>query len=329
MMREDRWIFAALVIVLFSIISPTLWAAETYPAKELRIIAALSPGGGVDRMARAVQRFLPDVLKVSVLVENRPGAGGKVGIREFLREPPDGHTILAFHQPGITEILTKDPEVGKLEDFAFININWTDPTILVCHKDIGWKTLEDMIQAAKKEPGKYRFSIPGAASAGALMPKMLFDKLGLQIRIAPYGGGGEARAALMGKHVDMTAGGAEGMLAIEKVAQGLGVFWEKPISSWPDARPVNEYLAKYKVNMPNAASLRLFAVRKEFKEKYPERWNTLVGAFQKLLTEHKGFQEMCDKGFIGRDWIGPEKSWALVKEADEVFSKILAPVEKK
>ncbi len=324
-MKKKRWVLLGLPVIFLLITSGMLWAAEDYPVKEIRIITGSGPGGGVDRMSRSVQRFLPDVLNVSVLVENRQGAGGKIAARYVMKQPADGYTIFAYHQPGITNMIKKNPGLLILDDFVYININWIDPTLIAAHKATGWKNLEDMIQAAKKNPGKYSFSAPGAASAGTIMPKLLFEKLGLNIRIAPYGGGGTARAALLGHHSDMTAGGAAGMLAVEEVGVPLAVFSKKPISSWPDARPINEFLAKYNVKMPDAGSFRLFAVRKEFKEKHPEQWKILVEGFKKLVTEHKGFQEFCDKGKIGREWYGPEESLALVKEVDEVFAKIPLP----
>ncbi|MBW2148705.1 MAG: tripartite tricarboxylate transporter substrate binding protein [Deltaproteobacteria bacterium] len=325
MMREKRWVLSDLMVFFLLITSSMLWAADKYPVQEIRIITGTGPGGGVDRMSRSVQRFLPDVLGVSVLVENRKGAGGKIAARYVMQQPADGYTIFAYHQPGITNMIKKNPGLLALNDFAYININWIDPTLIAANKNTGWKSLEDMIQAAKKNPGKYSFAAPGAASAGTVIPKLLFEKLGLDIRIAPYGGGGSARAAVMGHHADMTAGGATGMLAIEEVAVPLAVFSKKLVPSWPDARPVNEFLAKYNLKMPDAGSFRLFAVRKEGKEKYPERWKILVEAFKKLITEHKGFQEFCDKGKIGRDWYGPEKSLALVKKVDEAFAKIPLP----
>ncbi|MBW1695449.1 MAG: tripartite tricarboxylate transporter substrate binding protein [Deltaproteobacteria bacterium] len=325
MLNYRTFITSFLVLFLFCFINGAQEVSAGYPEKEIRIITSTGPGGGVDRMARSVQRFLPDILGVSVLVENRKGAGGKIGFKYVMKQPPDGYTIWAYHQPGFTNMIKKNPGLANLDDLAFININWIDPTLLAAHKDMGWKSLDDFIKDAKKNPGKYSFAAPGASSAGAIMPQMLFNKLGLDIRIVAYGGGGSARASLMGHHTDMTAGGAAGMLAVEKVAVPLGVFSDKRIASWPDAVPINESLAKYNIRMPNAGSYRFFAVHRKFKETYPDRWKILVDGFKKLILEHKGFQEFCDKGAIGRDWFGPEKTLEIVKEVDEAFLKIKLP----
>jgi putative tricarboxylic transport membrane protein len=318
----------ALFIVSFFLLlgvlgAPAPWAA--YPDHEMKIVIALGAGGGVDRMARSVQRFLPDILKVSVLAENVPGAGGKIGINRFLKLPPDGYSLFANMQPSMTLLRKKDPKVFRFDDFAFINVNWIDPALIMANKNTGWKSLDDMIAAAKKDPGKYSFSIPGFNTTGHIMALLLFQRLGLDIKMVPYDSGGSARAALRGGHVDLTAGGAEGMFVLEDVAVPLGICWEKPIPTWPNVQPINEALAKYNVKMPNAASVRFFATHGMFRKKHPEEWKILVGAFEKLVNEDKAFQAFCDKGKIGRDWYGPEKSLELIMQSDEVFSKIKIP----
>ena len=202
-------------------------AADSYPDKEIRIITGTGAGGGVDRMARSVQRYLPDTIGASVLVENRKGAGGKIALNYVRKQPADGYHIFAYHQPGVTNIIKKNPGLLKLDDLDYININWTDPTILVARKDLEWNSLDDLIQAAKKDPGKYSFAAPSANSAGTVMAKMLFEKLGLNIKIVPYDGGGSARASFRGGHTNITGGGAAGMLVVEDIAAPIGVFWKK------------------------------------------------------------------------------------------------------
>jgi len=316
------------VFFLFAFAGPT-WAADSYPDKEIRIITGTGAGGSVDRMSRAVQRYLPDVIGVSVLVENRKGAGGKIALNYVRKQPPEGYQIFAYHQPGVTNIIKKNPGLLKLDDLDYININWTDPTIIVANKKLGWDSLDDLIEAAKKSPGKYSFAAPSANSAGTVMAKVLFEKLGLDIKIVPYDGGGSARASFRGGHTDMTGGGAAGMLVIEDVASPIGVFWKKQIAAWPKAKTINDQLAKQNIKLPLAGSFRLFAVPKEFREKYPERFKTLVAAFKKLVTENKEFQAFCDKGDIGHDWLGPEESLKIVKEVHETFKNVKLSKKKK
>lgn len=319
--KQNVVLLLAAVSLLFSTTGLGL-AADTYPSKEIRIIVASGLGGSVDRMARSVQRFLPDVLGVSVLVENKKGAGGKIAMREFLKQPADGHTLFVNLQPAVTILHTLEPDLFDMDDISYINVNWVDPTLIMAHKDTGWKSIGDMIEAAKKEPGKYSFSLPSLYATGSIMGQIFFKKLGLDVKIVPYSSGGTARTAMRGQHVTMTAGGAQGMLVIEDVGVPLGVFWNKPVSSWPNTPTINEAVAKYNVTFPNAASIRFFSTHTEFKNKHPEQWKILVDAFYKLVNEHEDFKAYCDKSRIGREWYGPEKSKELAMESHEIFKDV-------
>jgi len=327
-MSTTKKIFFFLLTVLLLSASESVWAADAYPSKEIRIIVASGLGGGIDRMARSVQRFLPDILGVSVLVENQGGAGGKIGMRQFLKQPADGYTILVFLDPSVTILQRIEPDMFKIEDLSFINVNWVDPTLVMANKDTGWTSLDDMVEAVKKEPGKYSFSLASLYSTGSIMGQMLFKRLGLDVKIVPYDSGGSARTAMRGGHVTMTAGGAGGMLVLEDVGVPLGVFWAKPVPEWPNVPPINQVVAKYNVKYPNAGSIRFFAVKTEFKEKYPDRWKILVDAFYKLVNEHEGFKAFCDQSKIGREWYGPEKATELFMESHGVFKDIKIPKKK-
>jgi len=268
-MKIKSLIFMFALSFIYFVVCGTGLAQDTYPNREILTIVASSSGGSVDRMSRAVQRFLPDILNVSNVVENRKGAGGKIALNYFFKKPADGHTLLCWHQPGITFYGKRNPKGYKLDDFAFINFNWIDPTILVAHKGTGWKSLEDMIQAVKENPGKYSFGTASLNASGSVFPRMLFEKLGLNVRIVPYTSS-EAKAALMGGHVDMTGGGSAGMLTVEDYVVPLGVFWKEPVASWPKAATINASIAKYNVKLPDGGSFRLFATHKKFKENNPQ-----------------------------------------------------------
>ncbi len=328
-MSNTRRIFSLfLTVSLLLLTSGMVLSADTYPSKEIRIVVASGVGGSVDRMSRSVQRFLPDILGVSVLVENHKGAGGKIGLRHFLKQPADGHTLFVYLQPSVTILKKRSPDLFEMDDISYINVNWVDPTLLAANKDVGWKSLDDMIQAAKKDPGKYSFSLAGLFSTGSIMGQLLFKKLDLNIKVAPYDSGGSARTALRGHHVDMTAGGAKGMRTIEDVCTPLGVFWNQPVPSWPNAQLINDALKKYNVKVPNAGSIRFFATHTAFKKNHPDHWKILVDAFYKLVNEHEGFKAFCDKAGIGREWHGPEESTALAMGAHEVFKDIALPKKK-
>ena len=322
-------IFIALLIGIFLSVNQNVAMAKDFPEHEIRLIVPTGPGGGLDRMARSVQRFLPDILNVQVLVENRKGAGGFIAYKYYMKQPADGYTIMVMMQPALTLLKRKKPDFVKIEDLSPININWVDPMLIAARKSLGWNSLDDMVNAIKKEPGKYSFALPGKTSTGTLMCKILFEKLNLDVRMVPYTSGGSARTAVRGGHVDMTTGGVGSMMVIEDVVTALGIFWNHSFPSWPKTPPINEKLQKYGVQVPDAASLRFFAVNSIVKQKYPERYETLVRAFQKLVTEHEPFIKFCNETEISHDWYGASKSQELILKSDETFSKIKLPKKKK
>lgn len=297
--------------------------AEDFPEKPVKIIVNYGAGGGVDLTARSVQRFLPDALGQSVVVENHAGAGGKIGILKFMEAPRDGYTILTAFAPATTVVRYQDPSVFENDDLAIINMQWADEVVLVAHKDTGWTSLKDMIEDVKANPGKYSFGSSGKGSAGPIMSGILFDKLGLDVKIVPYKGGGKTRAAFKGGHVDMIAGGNHGMVPVAENANMIGVFWEKPVPEWPGGQTVNSQLEEYGVTVPTAAAYRFHAVHKEVKEKYPERFQALVDAFKTTTLENQAFKDFADGASIRRDWNGPDASDQLISEVDARFYKII------
>ena len=318
-----RRLFLTAVICMFCSAFFLGQAAAKFPEKEVRIIVNYGVGGGVDRTGRSIQRFLPDALGVSVLAENHKGAGGKIGYKYYLKQPKDAYNILCAFIPALTNVGVKNPGMFKIDDLAYINVQWSDPALLVAHKDAPFNTMEEFIEAAKKEPNKYAYSIPGKGAVGYLLCDLLFKKLGLQIKMVPYASGGKARAAIQGGHVQLTSGGAGGMLSVKEVTKPLGLFWHKSVPGWPNAKPINPALKQYGVQVPSGAAYRFFAVHAEAKKKYPEDFKTLVEAFRKTTTENQKFIDFCDKTMVGRDWFGPEKTKEILTKAHNEFDKII------
>lgn len=299
-------------------------AAQDFPEREVKILVNYGAGGSVDRTARSVQPFLPDALGESVIVENVGGAGGKVGLAEYMETEPDGHTILAAFAPATTYVKHTTPGLFEMDDLAVVNVQWTDPAILLAHKDTGWASLSDMIEAARANPGDYAFGSSGRGSVGPVLTRALFDALDLDVKLVPYKGGGNTRRAFAAGEVDLTAAGAGGALAIRDEAVPLAVFWPERIESWPDAPPVNEALEGYDAEVPIGGAYRFFAVHSEVKERHPERFDALVEAFRRTVEENPDFRAAAEEAGVGTDWTGPEEGQRLIEEVDARFSKILA-----
>lgn len=328
-MKHCHWIFIVLGSIVILLSGNLGLQAAGYPEKEIHIIVPTSPGGSIDRMSRSVERFLPDILGVRVVVENRKGAGGLIATKHYLKQPADGYTISVGVQPATTFMAKMYPQLVSFTSSDVININWIDPSLILVRKDLGWNSLADMVTAIRENPDKYRFGIPNKFSTATFAGKLLFAKLGLKVREIPYTGTGDSQIALRGGHIDILTGGADGVKPITDIAVALGVFWNEPVKAWPTVRPLNETLKPYNVQVPNMASIRYFQILRGVKENYPARFDKLVGAFKQLVTQHEGFIKFCESTNIGHEWHGPEKSWQIIMESDRVFSKVKLPTKKK
>lgn len=304
--------------------SGTTALAENFPEKPVTMLVNYGAGGGVDMTARSIQRFLPDALGQNVVVENHPGAGGKVGLIKFMEAPRDGYTVLTAFAPATTNVRVGDPSIFENDDLAIINVQWSDEVVLVANKETGWTSLGDMIEAVRANPGQYSFGSSGRGSAGPIMVDLLFEALDLDVKIVPYAGGGKTRAAIQGGHVDMIAGGNSGHVPLGDSVNMIGVFWDEPVPEWPDGQTVNAQLEEYGVELPTAAAYRFHAVHSDVRDNHPERFKALVEAFRETTLNNEAFHEFADSISVRRDWLGPQESQALINEVDARFYDILS-----
>ncbi len=168
-------------------------AAQTWPTKPVRIIAAYAAGGAMDMTARVIAPILADSLGQSVVVENRVGGAGLVGAELVARSAPDGHTILLYADaytiaPALFAKLPFDP----VKDFVPVTQMISGPHILVGHPSVPAATLAELIDYVKRNPGKLAYGSPGNGTPQHLAAEMFKAMAGgLQITHVPYKGGGQ------------------------------------------------------------------------------------------------------------------------------------------
>jgi len=178
-------------------------AQQNYPDQPIRIIVPFTPGGGTDFLSRTVAAKLAETTKWNVVAENRAGAGGTVGISAAARAQPTGYEIVMGQvdnlavAPSLYSKLTYDP----VKDFSPIGIVGEAPLIVVAGKDSPYKTLNDLIEAAKKAPGAINYGSPGAGTITHLAAELLQQKANIKMVHVPYKGSGPAMTDLLGGQV--------------------------------------------------------------------------------------------------------------------------------
>ena len=174
-------------------------AKEAWPARPIRCIVALPPGGGTDAIARRTMQALSESLGVPVVVENKPGAGGTIGSDIVAKAEPDGYTlgIATASSHAAAPVFRKDLPYDPVKSFTAVTLLGTTPYILIGGPAAGARTLPEFIAAAKAHPGKIACASLGSSTLGYLLTKQFELQQGLQMVDVPYKGSGQVYPDLM------------------------------------------------------------------------------------------------------------------------------------
>lgn len=186
-----------------SLASPAL--AQNYPRRSVQLIVAFPAGGSTDVGARILAAAAEKALGQTVTVVNKAGAGGQIGFTEFARARPDGYTLGFLNLPGINTIVL-DPErkaAFTMDSFIPIVNQVLDPGLIWVKGDSPYKTLGDLLEAAKKQPGKISACTTGILSDDHLAILMMQEAANVEFRIVHFDGGAQQLAGVMGGHVDV------------------------------------------------------------------------------------------------------------------------------
>ena len=185
------------------------WSQDSYPSKPVRIVVALGPGSGADALARFLAADpLRRELQTEVIVDNKPGAGGVLGGDFVARSKPDGYTLALFHASVVSTatIVNQNVSYDPLRDFTPVATLVTNPLAIVVSAGSKWSSLEQLLDEAKKAPGKVNCGIIGVGSHTHFNLELLKIASGAAINRVPYAAGtGPIITALLGGHIDCTS----------------------------------------------------------------------------------------------------------------------------
>src|SRR5216684_1845495 len=194
-----RSLRAALIVPAFALCLPA-WA-QTYPARPIRLVVPFAAAGPTDVIARIVAQKLSDAWGQQVYTENVPGAGGNTGIAMAAKAPPDGYTILVVStgfivNPSMYAKLPYDP----IKDFSPITLVAASPNVVSVHPSVPSKTLNELIELVKANPGKYSFAQPSTGSTPHLAGELFKLKYGLDLVTVPFNSAALAINSTIGGH---------------------------------------------------------------------------------------------------------------------------------
>ena len=189
--RRFSLLQSAFLAVFLMLGSCPVWAQADYPSKPVKVIVAFPPGGTSDVMARMLADELSKSLKQPFVVENIGGAGGTIGVERALKLPADGYTLIqtGVGQSAVAHGLDPNLRYNSMSDFIHLSQVHSGPNVLVVHPATPYKTVADVVDFAKKNPGKLDYGFTHAAS-GHMAMELFKQTAGIELTGIPYKGGG-------------------------------------------------------------------------------------------------------------------------------------------
>jgi tripartite-type tricarboxylate transporter receptor subunit TctC len=229
-----------LLSVLLFLLFPVLASAQGYPNRAVRIIVPFAPGGASDFVARIMQPRLGELLGQTIVVENRPGASGNIGVDAAAKAAPDGYTVFLGNVGSIAINPSVYPSlpVNPLRDLIAVSQVVDVPSMLIAHPSAPFNSVKELVAYAKANPGKLNYASPGSGSLDRLEMEVLRRLENLEMVHVPYkGGAGPAVAGLMGGETHlMFATAASAMPAVRGgKAKAIGVTGTTRLEQVPNA----------------------------------------------------------------------------------------------
>ena len=212
---KNRILFSFVILGAFLAIS---WlglgisrAAEPFPSRPIQIIVPFPPGGVTDLIARPFASALEKVLKQPVVISNKQGAGGALGMQAASVAKPDGYTLMvalsAISVMPEVDVLFGRPPTYQVKDFAPIAMLTADPGIFIVRKEAPWKDIPQFVADAQRRPNEIKYSSAGFYSGLHIAMELFTHAAGMKLIHIPTAGGGPAMTALLGGHVDCLISG--------------------------------------------------------------------------------------------------------------------------
>ena len=302
--------------VLLSMATPHL-SAEGYPNQAINVVIPLAPGDAADIACRAMGEELSKLLKVPVIVVNRPGAGGTLGTDSAVKAKKDGYTIVLTNNAALiyNRIITPESVAyDPFKDLTPLGLATRFPLLLLVRPDAPYKSFKEMVEFSKKNPGKVRVGTVGAGSVGHFTLEIINSLTGAGLTMVPFKGASPGVTALLGGHVEGGVLALGTLLSHLKSGAMKGILASNKIPEFPEIPTLTEL--GYRQNL-FGVWLAFFAP-----SGVPaEVTRALVPAVEKAVKEPAVAAKLAALGMV-QDYAPPEKLVAEIREEHRTVEEI-------
>lgn len=198
-------------------------AAQQYPVRPVRVIVPLTPGGGVDTLARIISDHFSQTLGQRFIVDNRPGAGGSIGVETVAKAAPDGHTLLVSSSSLVTNAAIQSVRYDPVRDFQPVTKLTTNPYIIVTTPSLPVASVKELVALARSRPGTVTYASSGSGGILHLGAELLCALSGVQMTHVPYKGVAEGYPAVVSGQVNWILGSPISALPLVKAGRLKGI----------------------------------------------------------------------------------------------------------
>jgi len=295
-------------------------AQSQYPSGPINLVIPLAPGDATDTAARAMADALSRELKVAVVPVNKPGAGGALGTQQVVQAPKDGYTIILTNNAALTYRAILEPQVASynpLTDLTPLALAMRSPSILAVGSEQPFKTFHEMVEYAKKHPGKVRIGTAGLGSVGDFCVRTINSLTGADIVMVPFKGAAPGLTAMRGGHIEGVVLALGTMVPQLQAGAVRGLAISSKWEQFPDVPTLPEL----------GYSQPLFGVWTGFFAPAgvpPEVTSVLVPALERAIRSPQTAARLKPLG-IAADYAAPEK---MVAEIRDEHARVLAIAKK-
>jgi tripartite-type tricarboxylate transporter receptor subunit TctC len=292
-------------------------AAQSYPQSPITLVIPLAPGDGTDVAGRAMAEALTKLLKVAVVPINRPGGGMAIGTDSVVKAKKDGYTILITPNAALISGRIMNPDTvayDPVKDLTDLGGTTRTPVILTVKGDAPWKNLPELVEFAKKNPGKVRAATVGPGSIGHFSIEMINALTGAGLTHVPFKGGAPGMTALLGGHVEIGAfsvGATSGHL---KSGAMRGLVVSSKVPAYPEIPTLTEL--GYRQSLPGIW-LAFYGPA----GMPAEVTKVLVSAIEKVVKDPAIAATLAPFGMV-QDYTPPDKVLAEIREEHRVLEEL-------